>query len=93
MNKCFLVLAWQVDRGDPLPLGVPQLMMAFLEDGQVNADLLRQRDEYYKISSQEKKRLRADIEVPKDTKGADAWSKSGKAVQLTTTESKMKLTK
>ncbi|CAF1066138.1 unnamed protein product [Adineta steineri] len=84
---------WQVDRGDTLPLGVPQLMMAFVQDGQLNDDLLRQRDEYYKVSSEEKKRLRADIEDPKDTKGADAWLKSGKAVQITTTESKMKLTK
>jgi hypothetical protein len=68
-------------------------MMAFIEDGQLNEDLLRQRDEYYQISTKEKKRLRADIEEPKDTKGANAWSKSGKAVQLITTESKMKLTK
>ncbi len=68
-------------------------MMAFTQDGQLNENLLRQRDEYYKISSKQKKQLRADIEDPKDTKGADAWSKSGKAVQLTTTESKMKLIK
>lgn len=87
------LLAWQIDRGDRLPLGVPQLMMAFVQDGQVHEDLVRQRDEYYKISSAEKKRLRADIEASKDNKGADAWSKSGKAVQLITTESKMKLSK
>jgi hypothetical protein len=68
-------------------------MMGFIQDGQLNEELLRQRDEYYKISWQEKKRQRADIEEPKDTKGADAWLKSGKAVQLTTSESKMKLTK
>lgn len=68
-------------------------MMAFLEDGQLHEELVRQRDEYYKISSQEKRRDRADIEAPTDSKGADAWSKSGKAVQLTTTELKMKLSK
>jgi hypothetical protein len=68
-------------------------MMAFIQDGQLNEELLRQRDQYYKISFEEKKRLRADIEDPKDTKGANAWSKSGKAVQLTTNEAKMKLTK
>lgn len=76
-----------------MPLGVPQLMMAFLQDGQVNEDLVRQRDDYYKISSEEKRRLRADIEAPKENKGADVWSKSGKAVQLTTSESKVKLRK
>ncbi|CAF1058452.1 unnamed protein product [Rotaria sordida] len=84
---------WQIDRGDTIPLGVPQLMMAFLQDGQINEDLVRQRDEYYKVSTEDKKRQRTDIEPPKDTHGADAWSKSGKAVQLTTSESKMKTTK
>ena len=68
-------------------------MMAFVKDGQLNEELTRQRDEYYKISSQDKKRLRADIPEPKENKGADAWTRSGKAVQLTTTESKVKLTK
>ena len=83
-------LAWQVDRGDVLPLGVPQLMMAFVEDGQLREDLRRQRDDYYQISSQEKRQQRADLEVGKMNLGADAWRKSGKAVQLTTSESKMK---
>ena len=27
---------WQVDRGDKLPLGIPQLMMAFTKDGQLD---------------------------------------------------------
>lgn len=27
---------WQVDRGDELPLGMPQLMMSFTEDEQVS---------------------------------------------------------
>lgn len=26
---------WQVDRGDPLPLGLPQLMMSYTRDEQV----------------------------------------------------------
>ena len=86
-------LAWQVDHGDVLPLGVPQLMMAFVEDEQLREDLRRQRDEYYQISSKEKREQRADLVVSKLNLGADAWTKSGKAVQLTTSESKMKLTK
>jgi hypothetical protein len=27
---------WQVDRGDELPLGMPELMMSFTKDEQVN---------------------------------------------------------
>lgn len=30
---------WQVDRGDALPLGVPQIMMALTRDGQLRQDL------------------------------------------------------
>lgn len=85
--------AWQVDRGDPLPLGPPQLMMAFIEDGQVTRELVRQRDDYYKIDSQDKKKQRADIPEPKVAEGADAWARSGKAVQVTTKEIKMNLSK
>ncbi|MED6157713.1 Oil body-associated protein 1A [Stylosanthes scabra] len=32
---------WQVDKGDSLPLGLPQLMMAFTRDGQVNNELVQ----------------------------------------------------
>lgn len=66
-------------------------MMAFVADGQLKDELLQQRDEYYKVSSLEKKKQRADIPEPKIDSGADAWTKSGKAVQLTTTEKKVKL--
>jgi hypothetical protein len=51
-------------------------MMAFMQDKQLNEELIRQR---------------ADIETPKDIKGTDVWSTSEEAVQLTTTELKMKL--
>lgn len=30
---------WQFDRGDTLPLGLPQLMMSFTGDGQLHPDL------------------------------------------------------
>lgn len=32
---------WQVDIGDTLPLGIPQLMMALTRDGQINHDLVQ----------------------------------------------------
>ena len=64
---------WQVDRGDKVPLGIPQLMMAFTADGQVNPGLLAERDKEYGISSQEKKESRAGIVAPAIQPGADAW--------------------
>ena len=68
---------WQVDRGDKLPLGIPQLMMAFVADGQANPDLLAARDQAQGISSAERKMSRADIVAPAIQPGADAWQKAG----------------
>ena len=68
-------------------------MIAFGVDGQLNEYLIQQQDEYYEILSTDKRKQREDIEEPKGDKGADAWMKSGKTVQLTTTETKMKLSK
>jgi hypothetical protein len=71
---------WQVDRGDKLPLGIPQLMMGFTADGQAKAQIVAERDKLYG-SSDAKKAARADIPDVKLDPGADAWQK-GAAVQL-----------
>lgn len=49
---------WQVDRGDPLPYGPAKLMTSFTEDGQLNAQLLKLRDEKFKIDSMHKRERR-----------------------------------
>jgi len=72
---------WQVDRGDKLPLGIPQLMMAFTADGQLNSAVAAEREKLYPISVAAKKAARADIPDAKIDPGADAWEK-GSAVQL-----------
>ena len=72
---------WQVDRGDTLPLGVPQLMMGFTQDGQIHPDLLKKGEEYFKVSSEKLKANRADISASEIAPGADAWMK-GAALQL-----------
>jgi hypothetical protein len=74
---------WQVDRGDKLPLGIPQLMMGFTADGQANPKLLAARDEGYGISSEEKRNNRSDIPAPEIAPGADHWE-NGQAIQLET---------
>lgn len=46
-------LFWQVDKGDVLPLGPPQLMMVATHDGQWNRNLLSERDKrtfFYSIT-------------------------------------------
>jgi hypothetical protein len=72
---------WQVDRGDKLPLGIPQLMMAFTKDGQLDPKIAAERDKLYATSMATKKAARADIQDVKLDPGADAWQK-GKAAQL-----------
>jgi hypothetical protein len=72
---------WQVDRGDKLPLGIPQLMMAFTKDGQLDAKIAAEREKLYPVSVAAKKAARADIPDAKIDPGADAWQK-GSAVQL-----------
>ena len=64
---------WQVDRGDKLPLGIPQLMMAFTKDGQLDPKIAAERDKLYPVSVAAKKAARADIPDAKIDPGADAW--------------------
>lgn len=71
---------WQVDRGDKLPLGIPQLMMAFTAEGQAKASIVAERDQLYGASSA-KKSARADIPDFKLDPAADGWQKNA-PVQL-----------
>ncbi len=55
---------WQIDRDD-FPYGIPQLMMAFTRDGQIDEELMKRRDERLGISTEERRSKRADIAMPK----------------------------
>jgi hypothetical protein len=72
---------WQVDRGDTLPLGIPQLMMGFTSDGQLKPELLQQRDQRLKVSTGDKRKVREPIPLPNLVPGANAWE-SGQSSQL-----------
>lgn len=72
---------WQVDRGDQLPLGIPQLMMGFIADGQVDPELIRRRDARYDINSDAIREQRADMVRPLIDPLADAW-KNQEPLQL-----------
>jgi hypothetical protein len=64
---------WQVDRGDPVPLGIPQLMMAFTAEGQVKPGLVQERDKAVGRTAAELKRKRAGLPTPAVDPAADAW--------------------
>ena len=57
---------WQVDRGDKLPLGEPQLMMAFTEEVKPPnwKEMLKDRDERFHVDSSAKREKRNYIKKP-----------------------------
>lgn len=75
---------WQIDRGDTLPLGPPQLMMAITDDGQIDEEALNKRDEQYGIDSSDRRTRRHEYITPPETiaEGADHWQ-GGTAYQTT----------
>ncbi|UOQ71310.1 OBAP family protein [Hymenobacter cellulosilyticus] len=72
---------WHTDRDKTLPLGTPLLMMGFTKDGQIDTNMVAQRDKRLGISSKQKRQQRADIVAPPVAPGADAWEK-GEVRQL-----------
>ena len=72
---------WQIDRDRNFPMGIPQLMMGFTKDGQVEQSMLDDRDKRFGVSFSERKKNRDDIPMPSVDPGANSW-KGGTVVQL-----------
>ncbi len=72
---------WQVDRDRNFPMGIPQLMMGFTKDGQVDPANVHDRDRRFDVSSEERRKNRADIALPDVAPGANSWQ-GGKVMQL-----------
>jgi hypothetical protein len=72
---------WHTDMQRELPVGVPQIMMGFTGDKQIDPRLVTARDSRFGISSEKKKEERADIESPATLPGPDAWQ-MGQVVQI-----------
>ncbi len=70
---------WQIDRED-FPYGIPQLMMAFTEDGQADETKIAARDRRLGLSTQKIRAARADIPMPDVLPQANIWE-SGKTIQ------------
>ncbi|KAL3152128.1 hypothetical protein ABBQ32_001226 [Trebouxia sp. C0010 RCD-2024] len=75
---------WQVDRGDVLPFGPPQLMMAFTGDGETDPRMVAKRDAQYGTNSEERRahREKALDFSHEPSKEADHWMKGKGAYQL-----------
>lgn len=66
---------WQVDRGDEIPLGEPQLMMAFTKDGQIPEEKTKSIEGRFKINVQEKRKQREGIQFEQPDAAADVYCK------------------
>jgi hypothetical protein len=60
---------WQVDRGDPVPMGAPELMLSFTDESKVKKavpggldELVRGRDERFGVDTKVKREKRGDID-------------------------------
>ncbi|KAG7115044.1 Oil body-associated protein 1B like [Verticillium longisporum] len=71
---------WQVDRGDKLPLGKPELMTSFTAPGQFDFEkFVGDRDERFQSDYKGKEKAREGIKSPKIHPDADqAWKTQGK---------------
>jgi len=47
---------WQIDRNSALPIGIPQLMMGFTQDGQLSPEMIQSRDRERDISTAKERR-------------------------------------
>ncbi|XP_042501340.1 oil body-associated protein 1A-like [Macadamia integrifolia] len=55
---------WQIDRGDELPLGLPQLMMALTRDGQLDTALAQDVEKRFEVSYEKERENRAYMTGP-----------------------------
>ncbi|XP_050203311.1 oil body-associated protein 1A-like [Mercurialis annua] len=55
---------WQVDKGDNLPLGIPQVMMSITRDGQLDENLSREVEKRYGVSFGKEREHRAYMSGP-----------------------------
>ncbi len=72
---------WQIDTNRDFPMGIPQLMMGFTRDNQVNGKMLADRDKRFGVSTANKKRNRSNIAPPAPLAGANGWQ-DGRVMQL-----------
>ncbi len=74
-------LTWDTLASAALPLGIPKLMMAFTNDGQIHPELLAERDRLMEISTARIRDRRRAIPEEPVANGADNWEE-GNVLQV-----------
>jgi hypothetical protein len=70
-GKTFIV--WDLFKNPEWPKGIPELFMGFTDDGQLDPQLLQQRDTKFGIDSNLLKQNRSLLQSQPIVKGADSW--------------------
>ena len=68
-------------RQHALPMGIPHLMMAFTDDGQLRPEIVNDRDRRFGVSTPRRRAQRQDITATAPDPAADSWQ-NGRAPQL-----------
>ncbi|KAG2387998.1 hypothetical protein C9374_000848 [Naegleria lovaniensis] len=79
---------WQVDQGHDIPIGLPNVMMAFTYEDPSFQKAIKDRDVKYSLDRQAVIKNRADIKEPVIHPNADSWSKGNKKLHLVLSETK-----
>ena len=79
---------WAIDVSPELPLGPPNLMMAYTADGQgPPAEMIKSRDAASGQNTSVKREVRKGYLSPYEkAKGADEWEKSGRGIAFSVNE-------
>lgn len=72
---------WHTQADENIPMGIPALMMAFTADGQLDPELVAEREQRLGVSIADIAARRADIAQPDIDPLADAWQQ-GEVIQL-----------
>jgi hypothetical protein len=66
---------WHTDQERTLPVGSPMIMMGFTKEGQLDKKMLADRDQRFKVNTEEIKNNRKNIPLPKTDPDANAWER------------------
>lgn len=79
---------WQIDRGDQLPLGPPELMMSYTEPSQFDMEKrMNERDARFGTDYKHKAETRRDISEPEISSDVDVIWRKGTKVEMVPRES------
>nr|CAG4711888.1 unnamed protein product [Naegleria fowleri] len=79
---------WQVDLGHDIPIGLPNIMMAYTQEDPCFQKAIHDRDAKYLVDRRALIKNRQDLKEPMIHPNADSWSKGNNKLRLVLSETK-----